>query len=96
MTDIKRATDMAEPDLPPAYDETNPPATPLAHSKPPQPLLRPPLPLELPALALLRGKRIILASASPRRKQLLAQVSLASFLFPYPSPPRRPPPGIIL
>lgn len=35
---------------------------------------RPPLPLNLPALNMLRGQRVILASASPRRKQLLAQV----------------------
>ena len=38
--------------------------------------LRPPPPLELPALSLLRNKRVILASQSPRRKQLLAQIGL--------------------
>lgn len=77
MTDIKRGPDTAEPDLPPSYDETNIPAAALPQQSkpPPQSLLRPPpLPLELPALAALRGKRVILASASPRRKQLLAQV----------------------
>ncbi|KAF2401776.1 Maf-domain-containing protein [Trichodelitschia bisporula] len=37
---------------------------------------RPPLPLNLPALVKLRGKRVILASASPRRRQLLAQIGL--------------------
>lgn len=37
---------------------------------------RPILPLELPALASLKDKRVILASASPRRKLLLAQVIL--------------------
>lgn len=95
MTDIKRDPDTAEPDLPPSYDETNIPeaAALTQQSKPPsQPLLRPPpLPLELPALAALRGKRVILASASPRRKQLLAQVNVLirlSFSY-YPSPPRR-------
>jgi hypothetical protein len=36
---------------------------------------RPPFPLDLPALNMIRGKRVILASASPRRRQLLAQVS---------------------
>ena len=35
-----------------------------------------PLPLDLPALNKLRGGRVILASASPRRQQLLAQASL--------------------
>ncbi|KAF3932800.1 hypothetical protein ABW19_dt0207864 [Dactylella cylindrospora] len=34
-------------------------------------------PLDLPCLNLLRGKRVILASASPRRKQLLAQIGLS-------------------
>ncbi|KAK6340199.1 hypothetical protein TWF730_001965 [Orbilia blumenaviensis] len=33
-------------------------------------------PLDLPCLNALRGKRVILASASPRRKQLLAQIGL--------------------
>ncbi|EPS42503.1 hypothetical protein H072_3509 [Dactylellina haptotyla CBS 200.50] len=33
-------------------------------------------PLDLPCLNVLRGKRVILASASPRRKQLLAQIGL--------------------
>ena len=40
--------------------------------------LRPPPPLELPALTLLRNSRVILASASPRRKQLLAQIGLTN------------------
>lgn len=102
MTDIKRDPDKAEPDLPPSYDETNIPAAAALpqQSKPPsQPLLRPPpLPLELPALAALRGKRVILASASPRRKQLLAQVNVLLRLLcliiprprrhPSPSPPQ--------
>ncbi|KAF2218254.1 inosine triphosphate pyrophosphatase-like protein [Elsinoe ampelina] len=37
---------------------------------------RGPLPFKLPALDSLKGKRVILASASPRRKQLLAQIGL--------------------
>ncbi|KAI9853086.1 MAG: hypothetical protein M1838_001587 [Thelocarpon superellum] len=39
---------------------------------------RPPLPFEHPTLVKLRGKRVVLASASPRRKQLLAQMGLHS------------------
>lgn len=35
-----------------------------------------PLPLELPALTSIRGRKVILASASPRRRQLLAQIGL--------------------
>jgi len=37
-----------------------------------------PLPLDLPALNMIRGKRVILASASPRRRQLLAQIGLVN------------------
>lgn len=40
--------------------------------------IRPPPPLELPALTLVRNKRVILASASPRRKQLLASIGLTN------------------
>jgi hypothetical protein len=39
-----------------------------------KPIPRGPFPLDIPVLNLLRGKRVILASASPRRKQLLATV----------------------
>jgi threonyl-tRNA synthetase len=38
------------------------------------PIKKGPYPLELPILSYLRGKRVILASASPRRKALLTQV----------------------
>lgn len=55
---------------PPAYDGDIPNNN--ASSAPRRP--RMPLPLDLPALQMLRGKRVILASASPRRRQLLAQV----------------------
>lgn len=59
-------------EAPPAYDDaTHPP--PAAAQGPPR--ARGPLPLELPALNMIRGKRVVLASASPRRRQLLAQVS---------------------
>ncbi|KAL9132027.1 MAG: hypothetical protein Q9217_000155 [Psora testacea] len=37
-----------------------------------------PLPLNIPLLNSLRDKRVILASASPRRKQLLAQIGLTN------------------
>jgi septum formation protein len=48
-------------------------------SIPPAPRrLRPPGPLTLPALTRLRNRRVILASASPRRKQLLAQIGLTN------------------
>lgn len=38
------------------------------------PVKKGPLPFELPIISHLKGKRVILASASPRRKALLAQV----------------------
>jgi septum formation protein len=41
-----------------------------------KPLARGPFPLDIPILQQLKGKRIILASASPRRKQLLNQVHI--------------------
>ncbi|OAP58810.1 septum formation protein Maf [Fonsecaea erecta] len=67
-------------DNPPSYEAHSiPPATGVQAGKPPpsgrRPLRPPPL-LELPALNLLRNKRIVLASQSPRRKQLLAQIGL--------------------
>lgn len=69
MFDIKKAPTPSEP--PPSYEagHLNP-----ASSAPPR--IRPPPPLDLPALNLLRGRRTILASASPRRKQLLATIGL--------------------
>jgi hypothetical protein len=42
---------------------------------------RGPFPLDIPVLNQLRGKRVILASASPRRKQLLAQVRHVGFFL---------------
>ncbi|KAL7266100.1 hypothetical protein RUND412_011367 [Rhizina undulata] len=45
--------------------------------KKPRPIsMAPRRPLDLPSLNLLRGKRVILASASPRRRQLLSQIGL--------------------
>ncbi|KIW28703.1 septum formation protein Maf [Cladophialophora immunda] len=67
-------------DNPPSYEALSiPPSTGVQAPAAPPPgrrPLRPPPPLELPALNLLRNKRIILASQSPRRKQLLAQIGL--------------------
>jgi hypothetical protein len=51
----------------------------------PRPLRKGPLPLELPILQHLKSKRVILASASPRRKALLQQVRRASPLTLYHS-----------
>ncbi|KAI9725672.1 MAG: hypothetical protein M1828_002957 [Chrysothrix sp. TS-e1954] len=63
-------------DPPPAYDPTlaPPQQNPEKRSLPTRP--RAPFPLELPALKAARSRRTILASASPRRKQLLAQIGL--------------------
>jgi len=58
-------------DPPPSYDAAAP-----QNSRLPPP--RAPLPLDLPVLNALRGKKIILASGSPRRKQLLAQIGLTN------------------
>ncbi|KAE9368448.1 acetylserotonin methytransferase-like protein-like protein [Stipitochalara longipes BDJ] len=48
-------------------------APPTPGSKPPP---RGPFPLDIPVLNQLRGKRVILASASPRRKQILSTIGL--------------------
>lgn len=64
-------------DNPPSYEAVSvPPKEPQAGAPPRR--LRPPPPLELPALNYLRDKRVILASQSPRRKQLLAQIGLTN------------------
>ena len=91
MSDIRREPIPSEP---PPYEATplNPrssaPAkkgTPRAPPTPNHPAQnqntrppRPPPPLDLPALNLLRGHRTILASASPRRRQLLATIGLTN------------------
>ncbi|KAI4166039.1 MAG: hypothetical protein LQ342_000470 [Letrouitia transgressa] len=65
---------------PPSYETA---AQPINTNNPPKPL-KPPLPLplprpmELPLIAALRNQKVILASASPRRKQLLAQIGLTN------------------
>lgn len=61
---------------PPSYEDaaaehtTNPPSAGGRN------ITRAPIALDLPVIRQLGGKRVILASASPRRKQLLAQVCL--------------------
>ncbi|KFZ12330.1 hypothetical protein V501_04282 [Pseudogymnoascus sp. VKM F-4519 (FW-2642)] len=73
---------------PPNYEDAaaqhGTPAAPMA-----KPLPRGPFPLDIPVLTQLRGKRVVLASASPRRKQLLGQacVSTPLPLLPTPNPP---------
>ncbi|KUJ24181.1 acetylserotonin methytransferase-like protein-like protein [Mollisia scopiformis] len=56
-------------------------ALPTRNGPPPsgaKPLPRGPFPLDIPVLNQLKGKRVILASASPRRKQLLATIGLVN------------------
>lgn len=68
-------------DDPPSYDTI--PSRPAQSSQQIQPRIRKPQlrippPLDLPALNLVRNKRVILASASPRRRILLAQIGLTN------------------
>jgi septum formation protein len=78
-TVMNTMSDLKTPlEAPPAYDADSE-HTPLVAGAPApvrQQIARAPLPLELPALQSLRGQRVILASASPRRKQLLNQIGL--------------------
>ncbi|KAL1994096.1 hypothetical protein VTN49DRAFT_2765 [Thermomyces lanuginosus] len=60
------------PDAPPPYEES--PNTTTAAARPALP--RPPFPLRIPALDDLRNKRVILASQSPRRRQILSYLGL--------------------
>lgn len=73
MSDVKKSPIPTEP---PPYEAT--PLNPATPAPPKRGPLRPPPPLDLPALNLLRGRRTILASASPRRKQLLATIGLTN------------------
>lgn len=74
MTDAKYTLAPAEP--PPSYETAAQPA-----AAKPLPPSRLPLPLNLPLINSLRDRRVILASASPRRKQLLAQVVLLPYIL---------------
>lgn len=64
----------------PSYDAvaTTHGALPSRTGPPGKPLPRGPFPLDIPVLNQLKGKRVILASASPRRKQLLSIIGLTS------------------
>ncbi|KAI4953421.1 hypothetical protein J4E91_002268 [Alternaria rosae] len=77
--------DVKEPllpsDPPPSYEDARKSPIPQNKSGSGAPLTKrpppgPPPPLSLPALNELRGSRVVLASASPRRRQLLAQIGL--------------------
>ena len=64
---------MEKPPLdPPSYESSQP--APIRLPRPP--------PLDLPVLTSLRSKRVILASSSPRRKHLLAQIGLYPEIIP--------------
>lgn len=70
-------------DPPPAYEAAaiEHGALPAKSGPSAKPLPRGPFPLDIPVLNQLRGKRVILASASPRRKQILSTVP-----SPFPGP----------
>ncbi|RMD39346.1 hypothetical protein DV735_g5781, partial [Chaetothyriales sp. CBS 134920] len=70
-------------DAPPSYVPSDAASatsssTATATSANPSRRLPPPPPLEVPALSKLHGKRVILASASPRRRQLLGLLGLTN------------------
>ncbi|OHE93518.1 hypothetical protein CORC01_11204 [Colletotrichum orchidophilum] len=74
MADVKISSD-PPPDYTKATEQlTRPRAPSAATGGPGGP--RAPLPLNLPILSYLKSKRVILASASPRRRALLAQIGL--------------------
>lgn len=76
MTDNDRS--LLDADPPPAYDQSTSQPAPPEKSKQGSKGPRPPFPLALPALIAARSKRTILASQSPRRRQLLAQIGLSA------------------
>ncbi|KAL9620502.1 MAG: hypothetical protein Q9160_004971 [Pyrenula sp. 1 TL-2023] len=75
MADEKKG--LLPPDPPPAYDVSSQPHPPPQKLSPKGP--KPPFPLQLPALNALRSRRLILASSSPRRQQILSQLGLPPF-----------------
>ncbi|KAI9705883.1 MAG: hypothetical protein M1836_005289 [Candelina mexicana] len=83
---------LAPTEPPPTYeDASQQPPPPPTGTSPKQPILRAPLPLSLPSLNALRSQRVILASASPRRKALLAQLGLPNVtISPCPLPENLP------
>lgn len=76
MTDEKKIA-IAPGEAPPGYENAV-----IEHGELPtrtaprmgKPVPRGPFPLDIPVLHQLRGKRVILASKSPRRKQILSMV----------------------
>ena len=60
------------PPPPPSYSDNPSPSDTAPYSRSAQKFF----PIDLPCVNMLRGKRVILASASPRRKQLLAQIGI--------------------
>ncbi len=54
--------------------------------RPGGPVRRPVQPLDIPIIRHLNAKRVVLASASPRRKALLQQVCNGGLAWPDPSP----------
>ncbi|KAI9719425.1 MAG: hypothetical protein M1812_003496 [Candelaria pacifica] len=89
MSDNKYTLAPTEP--PPSYEAASQPAPPAPGTSPKPPILRAPLPLNLPSLNALRNQRVILASASPRRKVLLAQLGLPNVTInPSPLPENLP------
>ncbi|CAM1504447.1 Fc.00g020380.m01.CDS01 [Cosmosporella sp. VM-42] len=62
-------------DLPPDYNEV---AAQGFAVKPSAPIRKGPLPLDIPIIKHLNAKRVVLASASPRRKALLQQIGLTN------------------
>jgi septum formation protein len=77
------APSAAPTEPPPDYETSQQTTVATAVPQPPPPRTRPPL--DMPALNAVRGKRIILASASPRRRALLAQIGLADEVEVIPS-----------
>jgi hypothetical protein len=81
MTPLVYSHEKMDTKSPPAYDDAAIqhgalPARPAGAAKP---VSRGLFPLDIPVLNQLRGKRCILASASPRRKQILSTVQPISF-----------------
>ncbi|EJP69662.1 hypothetical protein ACQRIT_002561 [Beauveria bassiana] len=66
-------------DPPPGYEEASTEPKTSARPPPPPGLRRGPAPLDIPIIKHLNSKRVILASASPRRKALLQQIGLRNF-----------------
>jgi len=71
-------SDVKEPLIDSTATPTGPPPTYTRGPLPPGGPGKPPFPLQIPTINHLRSRRTILASASPRRRQLLAQIGLTN------------------